>query len=459
MKLLIFPILTFLLLGCVEEAMEGLESKNLGSGIKLFVFSQPILPTTSYFLVVQAGSTRDPAGKEGLANLTIEMLLRGTVNRNREKILEDIDYLGASLSAIATYDTVQLAGTTLSRTQDKFIELLSDLLLHPTFPAEEFEKLKSETIGQLQLLSEDDRSLNKVRFTQFLFHGHPLGRLTSGTPESIKSITLDDVKEFYKKYFVDGNVILAAAGDIEKGDLVDYIEEYISELPEGEIEPFSYPALTPIAKSKILLVDKPERTQTQILLGYYGVAGDSPDYYPLYVANNAFGGTFTARLMQEVRVARGWSYGAYSKFARRKSTGEFFTWTFPAVKDTIPTIELTQKLLDDLSEKGLNKDEFNISKNYSVRETAFDTETPTLAISRFLEGYIMGWKGYPADHRKKLEGVTGKDVENVIKKYFHSKPFVMTIVCTASDIKKGLEEKYPDAQIVVVPYNKWDVPS
>lgn len=457
MKIPMLIFITMSILGCSEKSLEGIESNKLGSGIKLFIFNQPILPMTSYFLIIKSGSTRDPIGKEGLANLTIEMLLRGTVNRNREKILEDIDYLGASLSAVATFDTVQLVGSTLSRTQDKFVELLSDVLLNPIFPSEEFEKLKSETVGQLQLLAEDDRSLNRVRFLQFLFNDHPYGRLTSGTPESIKNITLEDVKEFYKKYFIKNNVILAAAGDIDGDDLEDYVDQYVSELPSGVISPFIYPELTPITKSKILLVDKPARTQTQILLGYFGVSGDNPDYYPLYVANNAFGGTFTARLMQEVRVARGWSYGAYSKFSRRKSKGEFYTWTFPAVKDTLPTIELTEKLLTELQEKGLKKEEFDISKNYSVRETAFDTETPAQAMSQFLEGYLMGWKGYPANHRKKLEVVNKNEVDEVIKKYFHSHPFVMTIVCSASDIKKGLEEKYPDAEIFVLPYNKWEI--
>lgn len=457
-KVMLFLILVSTLLACGPKGLKGLKVKNLSSGIKLFILNKPTLPMTSYFMVIKSGSNRDPNGKEGLANLTVKMLLRGTVNRSRVEILEDIDYLGASLGATASHDSIQLAGSTLARTQDKFIELLMDLLLNPTFPEEEFEKLKSEMLGRLKLVAENDSALNRIRFLQFLFKDHSYGRLASGTPESLERITIDDVREFYGKYFVKNNVILAAAGDINKGDLIDYVEEYVTDLPDGEIEKFSYSELPPIVKSRILLVDKPDRTQTQILLGYYGVSGDNPDYYPLYVANNAFGGTFTARLMQEVRVLRGWSYGAYSRFSRRKSKGEFFTLSYPATKDTVPTIELTQKLLEDMKASGLKKEEFKLTKNYSVRETAFDTETPTLAMALFLEGHIKGWEGYPENHRKKIESVTKGDVQSVVEKYFRSKPFVMTIVCTASDFKKTLEEKYPDAEILVVPYNKWELP-
>ena len=455
-KIFLFVSLLFLA-GCSQKNSFDIQSKTFRSGMEFYLLENHTLPTTFYSITVKSGSVRDPAGKEGLANLTIKMLLRGTKNRNRSQILEDIDFLGAALSANVDYDYIQLVGKTLSRTQDRFFELLSDVLLNPTFPKEEFEKLKSETTGQLQLLTEDDRGLNRVRFTQWLYQGFPYGRLTTGTPSSIKNITLSDVKDFYQTHFLGSNMILAAAGDVEKSPIKEWVNQYMGSTREGKVEPYQYPQVPTIAKSRILLVDKPDRTQTQILVGQYGVSGDSADFYPLYVGNVSFGGTFTSTLMREIRVKRGWSYGAYSRFVRRKSAGEYFIWSFPANKDTLPTIDLTNKLLKDFIDKGVSKEEFELAKQFAVRETAFITETPDRTMGEFLDGLLKGWKGYPENLRKMFEKVSYKNVQNVIPEYLKTSPFVMTIVCTASDFKEALEKQFPDAEVKVVPYDQWDI--
>ena len=361
----------------------------VAGGTTVLVEAFHAVPLVSIVVALRSGTAQDPAGKEGTARLATRMLRRGCEGMTQEQIENELDRLGAEIGVDAGVSSVSIHAQVIGRNLDAFVDLLARLLATPTFPEDELERLKRETVAELIEAKDSDRSLAQKAFQRTLFAGHPYGRSAAGTTASVASITRDDARASWARAFVRGNVVLGFAGDVTAERANALAEKLVAKLPAGDALPDGVPEPAPPHGRRLLFVDKPERSQTQILIGALGTSPHDPDHTAFGVANAIFGGTFTSRLMRAVRSERGWSYGAYSRLAIDRRRQAFSMWTFPGAADAAACIALQLELLEGYVRDGMKPEELEFIKQYLTRSYAFEIDTAQKRLHSYANSVLL----------------------------------------------------------------------
>lgn len=413
------------------------------------------LPLVSFELTLRSGHVADPPGKEGLGEITARLLRRGAAGKTSRRIDETIDRLGATLDMDVGASSTSVRGEVLRRNLEPFLGLVGEIVTRPDFPPRELERLRREMIAEVQGMRDDDESLASRHFRKALFGSHPYARPAGGTEASLAAITLGDVRAHYRKYWVRPNAIVGAAGDVDRETLQEIVDESFAKLRKARRPRVKLGPPTMPAGRRLVLVDKPERTQAQVYLGHLGLRPVDDDYFPLVVANTAFGGTFTARLMKEIRSERGLSYGAYSRLGRDRQPHGFWLWTFPASADLARCVALEIELLERFVTEGITEDELAFAKSYLVKSRAFDFDTAAKRLSLAMDEEILGLPaGYHARWTASVDAVTLAQANEAIRRRIQTNDLTITVVATASEVREALEQAIPRlGGVEVVPYD------
>jgi zinc protease len=323
----------------------------------------------------RVGASEDPRGLEGLTRLAGRLMRRTAGGQDADTIDARIDRMGASLGLDAGHGSVSLSGLVLERSLDDFMRLLDETLTSPGLAADELERLRRETSAELTEILDNDQQLAQRWFLRCVYGDHPYGRTVVGTPKSLAAIGLEDVRACIAREYRRDTVVFAFAGAVDADRAGRAAHALWEKLPAGGdgLAPLEDPVSA--GGRRLWFVDKPERTQTQILIGGIGTHPKDPDHFALLVANTVFGGTFTARLTQEVRAKRGWSYGAYSSLGYDRRRQAFSMWTFPKSDDAARCIELELQMLTDWWQKGILEEELDWAKRYLIQSQAFSRDT------------------------------------------------------------------------------------
>lgn len=407
------------------------------------------------------GATRDPEGKEGLTRLLTRLMRRSANGLDAERVDEQVDSMGASLGADVSASTSGFAGSVIARSFDRFGELLEGVLGRPGLGEPELELLKRETLADLQEMLDNDRSLARRWFRKALFDGHPYGRSSSGSSASLKNISVADVREHYPNCFHRGALHYAFAGDVDAQKahaLVARLEAGLPPAPTspglGLVDAFPDPA-GPKGR-KLWVVDKPERTQTQILIGGLGTHPADEDHTALLVANTVFGGTFTARLTQEVRAKRGWSYGAYSSIPFDRRRQSFSMWTFPKASDAAACITLQLAMLEDWVRNGITQAELDYAKSYLVKSNVFSIDTASKRMGQALEERIYQLPpGYYKNYTDRVTAVTVQQANEAVARRISTQDLALVVVGTEAEVGQALKDAVPDlGEYRVIPFDQ-----
>jgi zinc protease len=352
-----------------------------------------------------------------------------------------IDSLGASLGADVAQSTMVFQATVISRSLDAFVDLLVDVLARPGLAEAELERLQRETLAELKDSLDDDRGLARRFFRRRFFGSHPYGRSVSGTPTSVPQISHADVKGVFQRSFVRSNLVFAFSGDLDAAGASLIAQRISDALPKGPAPLDMTPEPVAIPGRRLLIVDKPERTQTQILIGSLGSNARDDDHVPLLVANTIFGGTFTARMTQEVRSKRGWSYGAYSNVPIDRQRQTFSMWTFPKADDAGPCLRLELDMLRDLREKGVTKQELSWAKRYLVRSHAFAIDTAAKRVGLALDQALYDLpEDYYSRYLERVQAVTLEQANASVQNRLSVDDILVTVVGTNSVIGDAVRE-------------------
>ncbi len=399
------------------------------------------LPLVQLAVTSTSGSTLDPAGKEGMTRLLVRLMRRSAKSMSADEVDERIDALGGSLGADITSSNSGFAGSVIARSLEPFADLLTGVLCEPGLIPDEFERLKRETVAEIQEALDNDRAVARRWFRRALFGSHPYGRGVVGTARSIQSIEHADLEPHYKRLFTRENLEFAFAGDIDETQANELVQAINRGLPSGEAITEDYADPTGPQGRALWIVDKPERTQTQILIGTLGTHPNDEDHTALIVANTVFGGTFTARLTQEVRAKRGWSYGAYSSlpFARRRQA--FSMWTFPKASDAAPCIELQLQMLADWIDSGITEDELRYAKSYLIKSNVFNIDTASKRMGQALDERIYHLPpNYYAEYTARVEAVTLEQANTAIRQRISADNLAVVVLGTASEISDPIRK-------------------
>jgi zinc protease len=421
----------------------------------VFVESSDALPIVSVLIAFRSGSAHDPEGRDGLGRITARMLRRGAEGWSAQRIEETIDALGGELAADASPSATTVHFEVIRRSLDPLADIVATLLAKPAFDEVELGRLKREAEAELIEARDSDRALASRAFRRTLFAGHPYGRRVSGTIAAIRAMERDHARAFYGRHYARANAVVAISGDIDEAEGRTLAERLLAGLPEGERIADPVPPPTPKRGRRLVFVDKPERTQTQMVIGGLGTHAHDPDHMPLLVANTAFGGTFTSRLMQEVRAKRGWSYGASSRVGFDRQRDAFTMWTAPAATDAAACLALEFDLLHAFREEGITEEELGFVKRYLVRSHAFEIDTARKRVHQRLEAELFDLpEGYHDRYLTDVEAVDVASARTAVRARISEDDLVIGVVGTHAEIGKAIEKAIPNlAEVTVAPFD------
>jgi zinc protease len=391
----------------------------------------------------------------GLSRIAVRMLRRGCEGLTSEQIDFRIDSLGAEMAVDTSPSTVAIHAQVITRSLEALVDLLVRMLRTPTFPEDELERLKRESVAEIVEGRDNDRIVAQKAMNRTLFDGHPYGRNAGGTTQSIPRIARKDVLAFYERFVVQSNLVIGFAGDVTPTLAPVLARRLVCDLPRGEPKGDDIPEPTMRPGRRLLVVDKPERTQTQMLIGTLGTGAHDEDHVALLVANAVFGGTFTSRLMKEIRSKRGWSYGASARASIDRRRQAWILWTFPAAQDAGPCLALAIELLDQWVTGGVTPREVSFIQRYLVRSHAFDVDTAAKRLHQALDvelltlppDYFNGWVQH-------VRNVTPEAASAAVKNRIHADNLLSVVVGTASQVLDPLRSAVPGlTEASVVPFD------
>lgn len=412
---------------------------TLANGLTLLLLEQHEVPIINFEMVFRAGSIADPAGKEGLADATMAMLRKGTAKYTSEQLAEELDFLGAQLELSASHERCTLSAQCLSKDVDAGLALIADLLLRPKFDAAELQKLISLDLDGLRDLKDTPRAVVGQYYDAYLFGSHPFARPVGGTETSLPKITRDDVVGYAQTHLRPGNAMLAIAGDFNADAMRGKIESALGSWPRGDAKQAAVAEATPkpVKGRRVLLVDKPDATQSYFRIGNVGVAKGNPDDPALEVVNTVFGGRFTSWLMTELRTKSGLSYNAHSAFVQRRVPGSFYISSFTRVDDTQKAVDMALSILERLHTQGLSEAELASAKNYIRGQFPPDFESPGQLVSAIADLEFFGLdRAFVNDRTQRTDAVSAADAKRVIGLHYPRKDLTTVLVGQAAKIRK-----------------------
>ena len=410
------------------------EMVKLSNGLTVYYHYRPGLPVAAANLVFNTGSGANPADKPGLASFTANMLQQGTEKRNAIQIADEAALLGTALSSGASMDSSSVSASSLTKNFAGVLDLISDVVLHPTFPPDEVERRRAARLAAFTDERSDPETIVARTGVSALFGPHnPFGYDNSGTEPSIKALTREDMMNFWKNNYVPNNAALVVSGSIPVDELKALAESKFGAWKSGE---FLIPQVGPAetTKAKIVIVDRPGAQQTMVRLLQLGVDRATPDYPALEVMNSELGGLFSSRINLNLREEHGYTYGASSFFVYRRSLGYFVAGGGIRTDATAPAVTEILKEIRRVIDMPIKPDELSLAKDSQSRSLPGVFETNSGEAGALSEIFVYNLRrDYFSTLPEKLNAVTAEDAEAVAKKYLH--PDRLVLVCVGDRAK------------------------
>ena len=416
------------------------------------------LPLVRLNCLLPSGASSDPKKHQGLTYVTGKMLLRGTARYTKNAFEQAIEQLGAELDIDLRADALVLRGAVVATELTHFLELLEEAIVRPRFDPAEFKKYQKIHLSHLDQVLGHDEYQAQIRFERFLFGDHPYGNPIIGNRPGVRALTPALIQAHYKKLKASGPLQISGSGDASSSEIAAWAAR-INQQARFNVKTTSLtlPAPSPASSSRVLLIDKPDVSQSQIYLGQIGILITDDRYMPLHVANHAFGGaSFSTILTQEVREKRGLSYGANSQFKFGLQPRSWSIHTFPKTEKTVETIELILGLIDQLSEQGLTPAQFDYAKGSLEEQAGFLTNTPQKRTENLiLETILHLPSGFFKDFCNQIRPLTRSTVNNALRSFIRPSAMKIVVLGAASQFKKSLIKALElDSQdLRIIPYS------
>ena len=406
-------------------------------------------PLVWFDVSIRGGASMDPLGVEGLHRHAALLARRGAGRRDRAALDETLDSLGAALEVGVSRDAVTVAGIALSRHLDEVVDLAADVLAEPRFSEDEHARLLRETPQVLDEIRDDDSALATRWFDWLCCPGHPYGRTLLGTASSIGRFERAAAIDLWKREVVADNLVIGLAGDIDDAAAARVVERLTGRLQRAASAvdaspqpPASLAIPTPsVPGRRLILVDKSDRTQAQLRIGHLSVRYGGPDTAALAIAEAVFGGMFSSRLMQEIRVKRGWSYGAGCALRRSRLPHWFEIWMAAGIDVAGPAIDLTLGLFADYAAHGPTDDEVDFARSYLIGSMPFHVATARQRMQLAVRDAVFDLPvGFTARMPEALAALGAGDVRAACARNLRPDEAVTVAVTTAEQARGPLAD-------------------
>jgi zinc protease len=413
--LALLAALVFPALAAADLRLPPITRTTLDNGLRVLVAEYHELPLVEFHLIVGAGAAQDPPGKEGLGALTAGTLTRGTGKLSAEELARAIETLGGRIAASPGTDGTIVTAEFLSKDFAAGLELLRQVLLEPAFAPDEVRRQRDEQGASIVAALEDTSAVADKCFAGFLYGTHPYGRPVEGRSATVPKLLRGDVVDFYQHWYHPNDTVLVLVGDVEPADATERLRQALGAWQaRPDAVPVRASAPPRLTARRVLLVDKPDATQTQIRFGNVAIARSDPDYIPAVVANTILGGGFTSKLIEELRIKRSLTYAAWSTFAARLTGGDFRIGTFTKTPTTAETLAIALEVEGDFRSRPPDQQGLLKAKTYLRGQFPLRIESPDALAGRLAEAEFNNLgPDELATYRERVAAVTARDVADV----------------------------------------------
>lgn len=444
----------------VTPSLPTPRERRLANGMRLVVIERHALPIVTAYLVTGGGSSTDPAARGGVAELTADLLTKGTATRSATDIARDVETLGGAIGGDAVRDGMFLSLTVKSDQLAPAMDVFADVAMHPSFKPEELERERTKALDGLKVAYSEPGQLASMVSSRAVYGLGPYGKPADGTPASIRAIQRDDIVTGYRGYWRPDTTTLVMAGDITP----DQAQQMADRLFGGWAKP-NAPAAAPAAAGKpaparTYVIDMPQSPQAAVAVARVTIARKDPRYYPMVVAEQALGGGYSARLNQEVRVKRGLAYGAGSSFQARRSPGPLAAST-QTKNTTVPdVIDLIREEMTRMGKDQVPAAELDARKASLIGGFGRQVET-TDGLAGYAAGLVL--QEVPLDeigrYSAAINAVTPEQVRQVSQELIDPAPASVIVVGDAAQFLPKLQAKGVKAEVIPVDKLNLDSPT
>lgn len=443
--LLLFPCLF------AEAALTLTEGKG-GN----FIYDQdPKALSSSIVIALPWGSIHDPAGKSGLASISFDALVRGSKEKSKQEFYSTMERLGASISVDVGTTRTLITLQSISENLTKTIPLLAEVLLHPRMQKDDILDLKEESLAGLNRELSNNRALLRRVLRSALYSSTPLALPPQGNLETVKNISVDDIRAFVNDKIGAKGMIVAVSSNLPKDQISQLLKASFDKIPEGKQANPLDNQIPPPSGKKLYLVARKGSNTSEMAISHFGYGANDKEKELLELANFNLGGDMSSRMFQILRGKNGWTYGAYSGFqlleTPRKHGSAFVLYSFPHAEHTDKTLKEMNSIYKDYVEKGLTQKELTFSKQSLMNSYPFKFAQSRGRVQAKLYEALEGSPLLTVESYRKLLGATSqKDLLKAIQKFHQTKNFVTVVVGDPQQFEALKKSPFSWDQVILV---------
>jgi len=417
---------------------------RLGNGLQIFAARMPRYPLVGIEILTPAGGQCNPAELPGLAGLHGELLDEGSEKRSALELAGRIETLGGSLSSGAGWNLAFVDVSLLSAHLVPGLELLAEIVRSPRFASEEVERIRQERLAEILRRRGQPAAVADWIFSAAVYAGTPYEHPLVGTAESLRRMTQDGVRDFYRRHVVPGGTTLIAVGDLDPDELCTSADALFGgwRARPVPVRPTFVPAT--LSETRVHIVDRPGSAQTQLQIGHAGLPRQHPDFVPLILLNAILGGKFTSRINLNLRERHGYTYGASSFVVQRQGPGPFFVRTAVANEVAGAAAREIVKEIREIREHAVTDDELRETQDYLVGVFPYTLQTiddllkrlEALAVFELPEDYF---ENYPS----MIRGITGDQLLRAARRHLHPDHLAIVAAGPADELRPQFEALGP----------------
>lgn len=417
-------------------------SRRLANGLQVVMAPVRKLPLTSVIVMIDAGAVCDPSGREGVAQLTAELLLEGTQRLDGVALADGFEKLGASVDVATDWDGAIISLTTMTSRLPEAMALLGEVVRAPAFSDREVDRLKAEHLAERLQLRAEPRGLADELFSRVLYEQRSRFALPeSGTETSLAALAREDITTFYESRYQPATVTLILAGDFSEDDALRMVDSSFGDW-RGSAASTVVPSFAPARRERALhLVAKQDAKQSELRLGSVYLPRNHPDYHASVVMNAVLGGLFSSRINLNLREKHGYTYGAFSTIDWRRQAGPFVVSSAVQSESTAPAAREALGEIERFRHDLIDENELTLATNYLVGVFPIRFET-TAAIAGALAALVR--YGLPEDfydtYRDQMRAVTPRDVQRVARDHLDPSALQLLVVGDPESVRKPLDE-------------------
>lgn len=415
------------------------EIRKLANGMQVVLVQQNEQPVISVRIIIRAGAAQDPQGKNGVAMLTATLLDQGAGSRSAEQIAEQIDFIGGALGTGAGTDLTYVNAVVMNDSYAIAMDLVSDVVLRPTFAPEEIERQRQQALSALKVSAEDPEAVASQVIDRLIYGFHPYGMPGNGTAQSLMALTRQDFVDFHRRYFVPNNALVAVVGDISAADAMAGLEKVFGAWTPAEV-PVAAVTEPPDATRRVIVIDKKDAVQTEIRVGHIAIPRKHNDFEAVNQTVKILGGEGANRLQQVLRSQKQLTYGASADLETYKLAGAVIAETDTQTANTAEALRVVVDEFTRLQRERVYDEELLGAQNYMVGHFPLTIEVPDAIATQVLNQlfYDLPVEELPR-YRERVLRVTPDEIQRVARWFIRPAQLSIVLVGDADKFVNDLK--------------------